>query len=424
MKRFILLLTVCLTLTEAVAQEKKEIVKTGLNFGPFPVLAFDADKGFQYGALLNLYNFGDGSTYPNPKQQWYFEVSFFTKGSQLYRVTYDDRNLIPGVRLSAALDVSYDKALDFYGFNGFQSYYDSSLPSGYYKMNRLLPYAKVDFTGKILKNFYWKAGYHFKYFRIKSFTSETLEPSYGYNTFFDMYKDLGYIPEEDMNGGISSAVRVGLMYDSRDVENCPTKGIWAEANAEYAPSWLGTSKTYFKYHACARGYYPFFKKRLVLAGRATIEGFTGNPAFYVLPFDMGTGTQFDRDAFGGYRNIRGLMRDRLVAKCIFYWNAEARWRFFDFKFIKQNFSLCLSGFCDGGSTVQEYEIPGLMPFHNGPVYKGAKDGFHFTAGGGLRFIMNQNFVIAVEYGHPVNRKELMAQDNRSGSFYVNTGFLF
>ena len=33
---------------------KKEIVKTGYNFGPLPAIAFDADKGFQLGALLIL----------------------------------------------------------------------------------------------------------------------------------------------------------------------------------------------------------------------------------------------------------------------------------------------------------------------------------------------------------------------------------
>ena len=60
------------------ASKKKEIVKTGYNFGPLPAVAFDADKGFQLGALLNIYHFGDGSTYPNTRQQWYIEASFFT----------------------------------------------------------------------------------------------------------------------------------------------------------------------------------------------------------------------------------------------------------------------------------------------------------------------------------------------------------
>ena len=39
---------------EVKYNEDGEIIKTGLNFGPLPVVAFDADRGFQYGALLNI----------------------------------------------------------------------------------------------------------------------------------------------------------------------------------------------------------------------------------------------------------------------------------------------------------------------------------------------------------------------------------
>ena len=95
---------------------KKEIVKTGYNFGPLPAIAFDADKGFQLGALLNIYDFGDGSTYPNPRQQWYFEASFFTKGSQLYVISYDNKFSIPGVRFSTALVADADFREDFFNW--------------------------------------------------------------------------------------------------------------------------------------------------------------------------------------------------------------------------------------------------------------------------------------------------------------------
>ena len=65
---FTLLLSTLMAVS-ALAQEssKQEIVKTGYNFGPLPAVAFDADKGFQLGALLNIYDFGDGSTYPNTR---------------------------------------------------------------------------------------------------------------------------------------------------------------------------------------------------------------------------------------------------------------------------------------------------------------------------------------------------------------------
>ena len=43
--------------------EKGEIIKTGINLGPLPVVAFDADRGFQFGALMNIYDFGNGITH-------------------------------------------------------------------------------------------------------------------------------------------------------------------------------------------------------------------------------------------------------------------------------------------------------------------------------------------------------------------------
>ena len=47
-----------------------------------------------------------------------------------------------------------------------------------------------------------------------------------------------------------------------------------------------------------------------------------------------------------------------------------------------------------------------------------KDGFHGSAGAGLRFIMNQNFIVAFEYARCFNKQD------GNGAFYINTGFLF
>lgn len=58
-----------------------EIIKKGISFSPLPIIAFDQNKGLQYGALLNIYDFGDGSLYPNVRQQWYIEASAYTSGA-------------------------------------------------------------------------------------------------------------------------------------------------------------------------------------------------------------------------------------------------------------------------------------------------------------------------------------------------------
>lgn len=429
---------------QAAPAESKEIEKTGFSFGPCPIVAFDQDKGFQYGALCNIYDFGKGGWYPNPRQQLYLEASLFAKNgnfanSQLFTINYDNRFLIPGVRFTFTAQLTNEKALDFFGFNGYESYYDSSLPTAYYKYSRLVPYGKLDFSGHITEHLYWKAGYHFKYFKIESFTSDALADLPNQFTLFDWYKFYDVIPEGDETGGFTSSIRAGLMFDSRDVEASPSRGIWADANIEYAPTWMGTTNSYAKYYFCFRNYLPLASDKLVFAYRANVQGFLGQAPFYVLSYDSYLGQTYDKDGFGGYRTIRGIMRNRIQGKSVFYYNTELRWRFIDFRVGKQNIALALSGFFDGGRVIERYipwhdndvfhnvftQFKSKLPAQEGIMYTNQlasgslEDSFHFAAGGGFRFIMNKNFIIAVEYGMPFNK-----QDNSKGSLYINTGFLF
>jgi len=132
MKRIIFLLCAIFLLTTGISfsQEEKEesqqqeTIKTGWTFGALPTITFNSDLGFQYGALVNLYNFGDGSRYPKFDHSLYFEVSRFTKGSGINRFFYDSDQLIKGIRTSVDISLLTDKALDFYGFNGYESKYN------------------------------------------------------------------------------------------------------------------------------------------------------------------------------------------------------------------------------------------------------------------------------------------------------------
>ena len=443
--------------------EKGEIIKTGLNLGPLPVVAFDADRGFQFGALMNIYDFGNGANYPNPNSQWYIEGSAYVKeskvGSYKFILNYDNKTLIPGVRMSICSGYYKDAALDFYGFNGYQSNYDmglvgenmkfwddkagqklqnkfdnkGKLPKGFYRHGRDLVKIKADFTGEILKNFYWEAGYSFSWTRTQEFTPK------GYTVFGDesmengkslygLYKSWGIIPEDQADGGFVSALKAGLMYDSRNVENNPTKGIWAEGHIIAAPKWLGTSHEHYKYCLTMRQYVPIVQDKLTFAYRLAYEGTIGKSApWYTLPFYTNMGIKADNDAFGGYRTVRGLMLNRVQGLDVGFYNIEMRWRFIDFKLWKQNIAFALSAFTDGTHVFRGYDMksyeevlavaPGTAEMYKEFVFD-RKDGFHGTAGAGLRFIMNQNFIVAFEGAMPFNR-----QDGKF-AFYLNTGFLF
>ncbi len=385
--------------------ENGEIIKTGYNFGPLPVVAFDNDRGFQFGGILNLYNFGDGSTYPNPKSSWYFEASAYVKegriGTQNYEIEYDNKEIFKNTRMSASVSCKKDDALDFYGFNGFQSNYympkptaglgegerivndeftsfeffddkagnkmlktfnkKQDLSKGFYRHSRMMVRAKVDFTGQILPHFFWEAGYHFHWididrfnptgYKIFSSADDALQRDYSLN-LYDLYQEWGIIDQKTAHGGFSSALRAGLAYDSRDVESAPSKGIWADVHFIAAPKFLGTTHPYYKVNATFRQYVPLWKDKIIFAYRLTYQGMLNrNAPWYIMPFYTNVGKNSDFDGVGGYRSVRGLMMNRVVGPHEIFGNLEFRYRFVDFKLWNQNIAFSITAFCDGGTLL-------------------------------------------------------------------------
>lgn len=446
--------------TKSSDSAKQEIVKTGYNFGPLPAVAFDADKGFQLGALLNIYDFGNGESYPNTRQQWYFEASFFTKGSQLYVISYDNRFLIPGIRFSTALTLTNDKAMDFYGFNGYMSYFDHEkvdagkrgedmyIYTPKYRINRLAALFKADFTGNIYQNkLFWEAGYHLSYFDIgainRSKINKNKEPGEIFPdsepTLYEQYRRWGIISDDVADGGLNSTVRLGLMYDTRDKEGAPSRGVWAEAHLTLAPKWLGTTNPYYRYSATLRHYLPIVRNdKLTFAYRINYEGSIGSDVpYYVLPYITTMGQSYDRDGMGGFRTVRGLMRNRVQGLDVASYNAEIRWRFVSFALWNQNIAFGLNLFSDGAMVTREYDMAfgrSAAEFSTLSDYESAKSEYdqymsqgeehdrpHITVGAGFRFIMNQNFIVCLEYGKPVGK---FHKQDGNGAFYINTGYLF
>src|SRR5690606_34377236 len=182
MKKICFSIAFMLLVISAFSQD--EVAKTGWNFGALPTITFDTDLGFQYGALVNLYHYGDGTRYPNYNHSLYFEVSRFTKGSGINRFYYDSDQLIPCLQTS--LDISYlsDQSYDFYGFNGFDAVVhpnwidDESndyISRMFYKYDRKMFRFKVDLQGKFSgEKLKWAGGVNLLNFKTGSVDLEKL----------------------------------------------------------------------------------------------------------------------------------------------------------------------------------------------------------------------------------------------------------
>ncbi len=427
---------------DSTRNKNEEKIKEGFGFGVLPVIGYNTDVGLQYGIIFNLFNYGDGSYYPGYKYSIYTEFSRTTKGSGVNQVFFDSKHLLPG-RLRITADLSYltELALNFYGFNGYDAVYSNGLENDesdhyisrmYYRHQRKFTRFTMDLQGPLAGDrFRWFAGIGYFDLRVggvdiarlnKGKKEEDLLPDT--TLLYDHYIDWGVIGENEKDGGNVPSLKVGLIYDTRDHEVNPMKGIWTEALLFYSPPILGNEDfAYLKLAITHRQYFTIIKDDLSFAYRLGYQGTLGGTVpFYMEPymitsFAMVTTT----DGLGGAKTLRGILRNRVVGDGVGYGNFEFRWKFFRTILWKQNLYLALNAFYDAGRVLKEKEIvldPTQGPADPEKFFSPGSESWHSAAGVGFRIVLNRNFVVAFDYG-----KAFDARDGKDG-IYAGIGYLF
>jgi hypothetical protein len=394
-----------ISLQAAKKEKKQEVdslgrkIKTGWNFGALPSVAFDADLGFQGGALANIYYYGDGSQYPEYIHSIYAEAAYTTKNYGIFRVNYDSKYLIPKHRLT--LDATYqpDAMCDFYGFNGYQSIYNQDFHKwkkdpakmgvledyqtrAFYKYKRDLFRFAADIEGTIWKNIKWNAGLGVLGYMIDECDIDMLngkknvyDPSIdryaqkamnkNVEGLYEKYVKWGIIDQNEAKGGWHPYLRAGLTYDSRDQRTCPTKGIYADAfftytaafNAKYGMQ-ADAGYNHLQFNFNFRHYVPVYKDRVTFAYRiGTQNNIAGKSPFYMNTY---LNTLFIQrvmyEGLGGANSLRGIMRNRILANGFAYANVELRTKVAKFDIGRQHFYIGLAPFFDLGLITQPYKL--------------------------------------------------------------------
>lgn len=435
MTKFIYFLILCLFPVILLAQIDSSKLKTkkGFSMGGVPVVAYNTDKGFMYGLSVSLYNFGDGSYYPNNKQSLYLEWSRTTKKNQLNQAILELKDLF-NTKLRMLSEVSYitDKLLPFYGFNGYDAYYSANyeddehldyISRAYYRIDRSNLRILNDFQAPLrFQNFRWVAGFGYLKYNIKTvdvnYINSTLDDKDklpNVPTLYDEYVSQGIIKDEQKKGGEVIFGKAGIVYDTRNIESNPSKGIWAEAVITGAPSFLNKN-SYIDLTLIGRHYFELFTPRLTMANRIGYQSkLAGEKPFYVLPYLFSSYVMIE--AFGGVKTIRGILANRIIGEGVAFGNFEFRYKFLNTRFLKQDFYISANTFLDWGMVIQKYEVEnqtaGLL---RDPIVNREKP--HFSTGAGLRFAFNQNFIIAVDYGKAIDPK-----DGNDG-LYIAFDFLY
>ncbi|MDR1682910.1 MAG: BamA/TamA family outer membrane protein [Candidatus Symbiothrix sp.] len=431
MKIFKLLFIFLIISASAFSQtEKNAIQKKGWNFGALPTLSYNSDMGFQYGALVNLFDYGAAS-YPVYEQSLYLEISRYTKGSGINRFYWDTKKLIPGVRMMTDLSYITDNAAPFYGFNGYESVYNPNFITDetadfrsrmFYAYQRSFLRANIDFSwnpgNPHIKYF---AGINFLNFNVSRVNFEKLELPDA-STLYDLYVANNIIKESEKNGGFSTHLRLGAAIDTRNHEKTPSRGIQTELIFDISPEFLGNRQGF------GSGIVAFSHKQFIpLLENERLIGiyrlFVQQKMFGETPFFLSQNLNYIwlnrsvNEGVGGATTVRGILKNRVVGDGLAFANLELRGIVSNFRFIKQNWAVYLNGFCDGGMVYDKRNIDFQQFTDSNLYFNNANDGLHVGAGGGIGIVMNRNFVISADYGRALN-----AQDDK-GAFYMGINFI-
>ncbi len=443
---FAFLLLVVFTLQTIAADKtskaKGDSIKTGWNFGALPAISFDTDLGFQYGALVNFYNYGDGKRFPAYNHSLYFEVSRFTKGSGVNRFYYTSDQLLKNFDFS--LDMTYltDQAYDFYGFNGFESVLvkswidqnsDNYKTRMFYKLQQNNFRLKVDLQHKIGdSHLKWVAGINLQNFKLSTVDIDKLNknksdadilPSVQAQPgLYQKYIQWGIISPEEAGGGFIPELKAGLVYDTRDIKVNPMKGMWTEAVITTVAKFLGAESGFSRFSLTHRQYFTLIKNDLSFAYRLGWQQTIGGhvPFYYQSQMITTIMTGYATNGLGGSRYLRGALRNRVVGDGVVYGDFELRWKFARMNFIGQKFYWGLNLFTDIGQVTKKIAVPTISLLHENTsdYFNPGTEKMHGSYGAGIRLAMNQNFVIALDYGMALNK-----QDGNSG-MYIGLNYLF
>lgn len=432
------------------AKEEEKEMKTGWSFGVLPTATYSVDNGFQAGAFGDVYYYGDGNTYPDPLHKISWEGSYFTHSHRMrLYLAYDSKYLIPNMRVNASVTYMNDPLYSLWGFNGAaatqgtDNYFgdnhvwgnrNMTIPTSltdptlsnvnYYGMSREMLRILANFQGRLTDNLNWAAGVNFWKWNLGAMKDNGVDIDGNkryYNTSSTLYNFLcnsGVLTDAEKDGGISLEFNAGLVYDTRDMEAAPNKGIWAEAylNGNFIGTPYLKACMYFRHYISIPIDFtpagrPVFAYRL--AWQHTIAGET--PLFMVQNNPLLVQRNMISEGFGSSNTIRGLRENRILADGMAWANTELRIKLVKFTLANQYFYIAVNPFFDAGIITKPYKADALAkiadadgkiydPVFNGltgtttPIYDASKvKTLIYSGGAGLKIAMNQNFIVSADF---------------------------
>jgi hypothetical protein len=411
--------------------------KTGLNIAPFPEFMIDPFVGLYIGINTTIFDYGDGSKYPNYNQLLNINAAWGTKGKTNLSVRYKRY----GKRIfSVKASLTKNNLFPFYGLNGYQTYYnkeyhttnaDNYITTAFYNYRQEKTQFDFYFQDKfpsILLD--WQIGLSLNYYNLSRVDFDVLNKNNGSEdlvidnpTLYDRYIGWNLIEQSERNGGWSNSVRFALIHDSRSSITNPMKGIWSQIILRYTPEFLGNNNSAIQLTATHQHYLTLIEKRVSFAYRLRYDGAFGALAFYTKQV-MADGIEGYGGASGvvgeGFGTIWGIHQNRVVAKQMALANFEVRAKLFWFRMFNQNWHLSAVPLFHTGIILEPYtlDLSQVSIEDKELFFRNSHKEFYSSIGLGGKLVMNDNIVIGLDWAHALNKE---AGNN---ALYIGFGYSF
>lgn len=255
-----------------------------------------------------------------------------------------------------------------------------------------------DYTGKVAEEAFLPTGEE-----VEAINNPTLANKQINDGTWDRFNLSGFSDSFKFTSMLAAA----LIYDTRDLEPDPSKGVFLQYSHEYSAPWLGSNFDFNKFMVQGQFIHTFHRwkdgrNRLTFAGLAALGHIFGSNINFIEMWDLSSQAEAGGIlVLGGGRSLRGYREARFLAPTVGLVNLEMRAKLYDFNALNQHFALGLTPFYDFGSVWNGLGDINLKRWRGAP-------------GIGGRIAWNQSTILRLDYAN-----------SREGSqFFFGFGHIF
>lgn len=315
-----------------------------LYFRALPYPTYDADEGLAGHASVTWRR--PGNRRPPPVSLAFgFDGRIATSGTRGLLFSYDAAGIWKHWRLLAVAGAERLNRVPFYG-TGNNTAINDSLPTTFYRYQLLRTTLLATVHRNVSGHVRALAGVQWRHYRARPLPDSSL------------FGDLATAGQADTLGQSNLEVRAGLMFDTRDEEASPTRGVFLETMAARAVS----GHDYTRYLISAREFARFGSlDEWVLGLRQTAELATGTVPLHIA-YERLT-TWYPEDGFGGPTSLRLFAIGRFLAQNRSVFSADLRYKALDAPFPTSPVRIWVLGFVDAGRLWNAGASPNIGDLH-------------------------------------------------------------